>query len=68
MSPGENTAILLIRLDQLTAEVAGCERLLLDQAARLCQVRREIAVARMAAAEMAVSEKTNNETRKRRTA
>lgn len=70
MSAEENAALLLGRLDQLTAEVQTAVDALLNQAAELGRVRREIAVARSAVAEMAASGNSHkkHEKTERRTA
>ena len=52
MSPEENVAALIGRIDELTAQLEHGERLVFEQAARLGGIRRELETARKAVVEL----------------
>ena len=52
MSPEQNVAALIGRIDELTAQLEHGERLVFEQAARLGGIRRELETARKAVVEL----------------
>ena len=52
MSPEQNGAALIGRIDELTAQLEQGERFVLEQAARLGGIRRELETARKAVVEL----------------